>query len=228
MPRSVLIPALLVTLLATGCSATAPEEPRADDGQETATSAPTTGTTSEPTQEPETDPVDPAGFLMVEAGGLRFGVPEGWTVIDPAKLAVGVAGDPAVDGIAEDLGVSVADLAQMFSALDLYVASDEGVDDGFLDNLNVVTAPGPFPSTERFEGDYASIGATITTEPLTVGTFDAVRVTGDMALGEQGHAIDSVAIDQGDTYVTVTVSANDVATATKIGDGVIATLTVAP
>lgn len=237
--RHAAVPLALSLFLLVGCS---------DDGSDEPDNDTTTSASPSPTDEPDDSDTDgddgddaedsddtddsddsaagvPDDMQAVEAAGIRFGLPQGWTVLDAAEVAKGSGNQQAVKDMADRLGVTPQQLEQMFSSLDLYAVTDQGAQGGFLDNVNVVAADGPLPNDDQIRQQYLAVGADVESlERSDDDTPETVRVAGTMEMQDRSHALEALAVGLDDQYLVITVSAGQAETAGELMDDIEDTL----
>ncbi len=162
----------------------------------------------------------------VSSSGVSFDVPAGYSEVDASD----VSGDDATYAdLAERLGVTTAEFGQAMKSVDLFLFSDEGPKDGFLDNINVIEQPGELPGDDVLKAQFGQLGATVNDIQRT--DTDAGEVADiDYDLEVKGHQVAGrgvlLSTDDGNV-VTITVSAGERDDASELGDQIVATLTPA-
>lgn len=230
--RHAAVPLVLSLFLLVGCSDDGSDEADTSNGSDTtATASPEAGeaTDTPDAEDPEEtgdDAADvPDGMQLVDAAGIQFALPAGWTVLDPAEVAEGSGDNQAVQEMADRIGATPEQFEQMLSSLDLYAVTDQGARGGFLDNVNVVAADGPLPNDSQIRQQYLAVGADVDSLERSDDGTETVRVAGTMEVQGNSHALEALAVGQDDQYVVVTVSAGQADTARELMDGIAETLT---
>jgi hypothetical protein len=162
---------------------------------------------------------------QVSAAGISFEVPEGWEELDSEELAEGTGENSQMAEAAESMGVTADQMEQVVSAMDLFLVSDEGPDQGFLDNVNVLRVPGRMPNDTQVKLQFMKLGADVSRishERSDLG--DTTVVVYELELLENTVQGEALFVDAGDGPVSVTVSASDRDTTDEISEGILDTL----
>lgn len=158
--------------------------------------------------------------------GVSFEAPEGWESLDPEDTGLTEEGSGE---IAEGLGMTAEQLTQAVQSVDLFVVDGGGPQDGFLSNINVLGQPGQLPPEDQIEEQFTALGAQVvdvTTEDTEVGEVTAVQYSLDV----QDNTVEGVSYlfaQDEEVVVTITVSTQDRATSTEIGDAIVDSLATA-
>lgn len=175
--RVVVCAAFLAAIGLVGCSSSG-DSPSAATEASTATSAGTSSASASSTT------AAPAGTQWAEATGtgVRFAVPETWTVNDPAKVLA--QGDPdAIEKVAEALGVTASQFEDAAKSTELYVMGPTR--NGFSPNISVMpNSLTSMPTSAAMASDMESIGAKVgTARNATTPLGDAVVLPYTIQLG---------------------------------------------
>jgi hypothetical protein len=166
-----------------------------------------------------------ADTKRVSAAGISFEVPEGWEELDAAEVAEGAGENSTIGELADSMGVTPDQFEQMMASIDLFLFSDEGAQQGFLDNVNVLKTPGRMPNDEQLKLQFLQFGADVrdvSHEETDAGDAAVVVYEAEFSgLRVQGEA---VYVDAGQGLVGVTISASERDTVDEIADGVLDTL----
>ena len=160
-------PAVLAALLLVGCSG------ETDDASRKPVQAPVPIITSSPpapsaspsTSRPATSPSAlptpraHGGAQRVESSGISFEVPEGWQSLKASELFDGTTDTPALQELADRLGVTPDQLAQAMSTIDLFLIGDGGAHGGVVDNINVLSTGVPL-NESQLKLQLAAVGVT--------------------------------------------------------------------
>lgn len=157
--------------------------------------------------------------------GVAFDVPEGWTVVDPAKIADGSQQAPqALEDSAERQGTTAKELvAQVAESVDVMVIG--GTEQGFGNNVNVVASPA-MPTeadmTSQLEGIGAQVGQIDETGTELGAALDSSYTMGQGS--QQFHArMLAVPTDAGAAMITVSAGSQD--TADEVAETIIDSVT---
>lgn len=198
------------------------------DGSSAAASASGTGSVTAPGPSGSTSPTAvaaPAGstFVETDATGLRFAVPDDWTVFDAATIT-----EPGNEALANELattyGVDEAQLAEIFGQMDLMVVGP--VEQEFAPNVNVV-ANGltALPPATTLATELEKIGArTGTPRDETTPLGPAIVVPYRLSSGGNDVRGRSMVLEGPQGFVTVTVSHVDDDKADEIASSVLSTI----
>ena len=162
--------------------------------------------------------------IKVTKYGISFEVPKGWTSLGADGVLT--ADNPTVKELAEKLGKTPAEIAQlMSSSIETMSLSDKGAQSGFTENVNSTGVAFPDVSDAQIGAQLTAIGAKVDSlEHVSSPIGEIVRIA--YTLTTQGTTFRGVAlgIDTGDDFVTVTVSAHDEKGAAARADQVQASL----
>lgn len=154
--------------------------------------------------------------------GVAFDVPEGWTVVDPAKIADGSQQAPqALEDSAERQGTTAKELvAQVAESVDVMVIGDTESN-----NVNVVASPA-MPTeadmTSQLEGIGAKVGQIDETGTELGAALDSSYTMGQGS--QQFHArMLAVPTDAGAAMITVSAGSQD--TADEVAETIIDSVT---
>lgn len=139
--------------------------------------------------------------------GISYEVPEGWELLTSDKILD--ADNPAVQQFAERLGQEPEQVAAMLNqSIDTMAVTDEGMDHGFVENVNSTGNPGMEFNDEQIKLQLISVGAKVnatTTVDTAVG--EVLRVEYSTPVGESTANGVFLGIDTGDDFMVVTVTA---------------------
>lgn len=204
MTRLLLAPLLLVLGLLVGCSS--------EETEDSAVASDSSSTPASDSAQPEV----PEGAQLVEGGGVRFAVPEGWTVVASDDMADSADGSAEMKELASRMNISAGQLQELMRSVDLYVMTDESGAE-FNDNVNVMSVQEPLPTEEQATQQYDMIGGTMTSfEELQIDGQDAVLLAADVTLQSTGYSVEALGIEMDSGSVLVTVSGGDAATAREL------------
>ena len=162
----------------------------------------------------------------VSAAGISFEVPAGWHEVDAEDVAEGAGKDTRMGDLVEQSGLSLDQFQKMMRRVDLMVVSDEGAQEGFVDNIGVLPIPGRLPSDKQLKRVMMRGGGLdvldISHEQTEMGEATVVVYELEMP-GRQLHD-EAIVVDAVAGLVSVTVSASSRGTADDIGDQIIDTL----
>jgi hypothetical protein len=169
-----------------------------------------------------------AGEQQVTAGPVTFVAPSGWQAFDE-RLLTDAAGTAWVRQVADAMGLTSEQLVATVAATDLMLVSTDGMAQGFADNVNVVSIPGPVPGDEQLRQQFLAVGAGIRgIEHGRTGLGDAVSLAYDLQVGDLAVAGEVVMVEVGGRTTTVTVSALDRDVTRTVAQRVRDTLAAAP
>lgn len=160
----------------------------------------------------------------VSADGVSFDVPAGYRTVGADDLT-GEGADSEYGDMADSLGISVDQFRQALGSIDLFLASDEGSGDGFVDNINVIDQPVEVPEDTAVKAQFKQIGADVQEirHPSSdLGEISDVEYTleaGDTTVQGRG-----ILVAVGDGLVNITVSASDRDVADDLGDRIVESL----
>ncbi|RNL65229.1 hypothetical protein EFK50_04510 [Nocardioides marmoriginsengisoli] len=158
--------------------------------------------------------------IKVTKYGLSFEVPKGWTSLGADGVLT--ADNPTVKELAEKLGRSPADVAElMSSSIETMSITNAPPTSGFRENVNSTGVAFPDVSDEQIASQLRAIGAKVdSVEHVDSPIGDITRAS--YALATQGTTFRGVAlgIDTGDDFVTVTISSYDEKSAAARADQV--------
>lgn len=206
--------ATAAVLALTGCGSSDGTEPEA---------APTRTATKDAAAK---DATSSAAVQVVELDkyGISFEIPKGWTKIDKADVLT--ADSPMVKSFAEKLGQPAAQVASMMrSSMDVMAVTDQGMVSGFLENVNAVGVPGQRVNKGQLKLQLLSIGAkvgAVTEVESPVGTV----VRAPYRLTTNGTTVNgtALAMNAGNAYVVITISAHGRAASDDRADQIQASL----
>lgn len=199
---SVSVVAVLVAGGVTGCS-------EGDGGggtaSSTAASASASVTASSASAGPSAEAPQGTSWVETKASGLRFAVPEDWTVFDTASLTQD-RDEALIKELTETFGMTEEQLAQTFEQMDLMVVGPP--QDDFAPNVNVVrnllTA---LPAGSAMAAELESVGATVgTPSEETTPLGPAVVVPYSLTSGSTDIKGRSVVVEGPDGFVTLSIS----------------------
>ena len=199
---SVSVVAVLVAGGVTGCSG-------GDGGGGTASSAAASGgasvTASSASAVPSAEAPQGTSWVETKASGLRFAVPEDWTVFDTASLTQN-RDEALIKELTETFDMTEEQLAQTFEQMDLMVVGPP--QDDFAPNVNVVrnllTA---LPAGSAMAAELESVGATVgTPSEETTPLGPAVVVPYSLTSGSTDIKGRSVVVEGPDGFVTLSIS----------------------
>ncbi len=161
----------------------------------------------------------------VNALGVSFKAPEGWTVLDASEMAEGSADNDAVKELAGRLNVTPEQFEEMMGGIQLYLASGDGAKNGFLDNINVSEAGDKLPNDTQIEAEFLTLGATVQgIERLETEAGDAARVTYDLPVQDGVVHAQALVVETEVGLTSITISTSDAKVAESLGDGIVDTL----
>ena len=199
---SVSVVAVLVAGGVTGCS-------EGDGGggtaSSTAASASASLTASSASAGPSAEAPQGTSWVETRASGLRFAVPEDWSVFDTASLTQD-RDEALIKELTETFGMTEEQLAQTFEQMDLMVVGPP--QDDFAPNVNVVrnllTA---LPAGSAMAAELESVGATVgTPSEETTPLGPAVVVPYSLTSGSTDIKGRSVVVEGPDGFVTLSIS----------------------
>jgi hypothetical protein len=158
---------------------------------------------------PRTEPSAEAEFQTVEVDkhGISYEIPEGWELLTSDKLLD--ADNPAVKQFAERLGQEPAQVAAMLNqSIDTMAVTDEGMDHGFVENVNSTGNPGMQFDEDQIKLQLISVGAKDVAMSLVeteVGEVIRAEYTNGVGPNE-AHGV-MLGIDVGEDFMAVTVTA---------------------
>ncbi len=149
----------------------------------------------------------PAGTTWVQAktSGLRFAVPDDWTVFDATAITEGK--DKAmIKELTRMYQVDESQLAQMFGQMDVMVLGP--VESKFAPNVNVVpNGLTKLPPATDLAAELGKLGATTgTPKDVTTALGPAILVPYDLTSGPNKVKGRSIVLEGPNGFVTVTVS----------------------
>jgi hypothetical protein len=161
----------------------------------------------------------------VSAVGISFEVPEGWEELDAAEVAEGAGESSTAREIADSLGVTPDQFEQIMADIDLFLFSDEGAQQGFLDNVNVLEVPGRMPNDEQLKLQLLQFGADVrdvSHEETDLG--DAAVVVYEAEFSGQAVQGEGIYVELGDGVVAVTITASEQDTVDEISEGILGSM----
>lgn len=177
-----------------------------------------------PTTAASSDSSAPAADTQtVSSSGFSFAVPSDFSEV----AASDVNGDDSTYAdLADRLGVTTEQFDQAIKSVDLFLFSDDGPTDGFLDNINVIEQQGELPGDDELEAQFGQLGATgIEIEHTDTDAGEVADITYDLEVSGQQIAGRGILVSTDDgSVVTITVSAGERDTADEIGDQIVDTL----
>ena len=159
--------------------------------------------------------------ITLDEYGVSFEAPEGWTEIDPDEALSGSGSNPALDELAERMGMTPEEAAQGLSAASkLMLFSDAEAVGGFLANINVVIVPGDAGmDDEAIKNDFVALGGTVgDIERGSSEVGDTIRVPYQLPVADHTVEGASIFVDIGDEFVNVTVSTTDADETEELAD----------
>ena len=227
-PRGNLAAILLVAVVALtagGCGSSS-DESATTSGTSTPTAAATpdgstTGGWGAPGVGSETEET-----RTVSVGGVSFDVPAGWTDIDAADVAEARKDSPAMAELGDRAGLTPDQVRQLFEQVDLFLFSDDGARQGFLDNINVIALDdSDLPGMAEVRLQLLQLDADIeSVDQVATDLGDAIVADYRLPVGSTTVAGRSAMLAVEGGTVTVTVSALDPELADQLRDRVLTTL----
>lgn len=164
-----------------------------------------------------------ADTQTVTSSGFAFDVPTDFSEIDASDVD---GDDSTYADLADRLGVTIEQFDQAIQAVDLFLFSDDGPKDGFLDNINVIEQQGELPGDDELEAQFGQLGATgIEIEHSDTDAGEVADITYDLEVSGQQVAGRGMLLSTDDgSVVTITVSAGERDTADQIGGVIVDTL----
>lgn len=200
MPRALVAVAAAVVLLLTACSAL-------DEGGR------------KPTEEQVRE------FREVSVSGVTFEVPRGWKDLDAEEVAEGSGKTDVARDLSDRMGMTPEQFQQMLGSIDLFLFSDEGAHQGFVDNINVLSVPGKMPNDSQLKLQLLAMGAEVHDfSHQQTGLGDAVTVSYTLPIGDVEVQGAAVFAKIGRRPVSVTVSTTDRDTSEEVIERILDTL----
>lgn len=141
--------------------------------------------------------------------GISFTAPDGWDELsdDVAEDAMGEVSEAgALDDLAQNVGISPAELADQVKAVDVFVAAPDG-DDGFLSNINATRVPADLPRAGAIELEYRILGAKdITVEEAETAVGDGLIATFLLPMGSLEIRSAAVLVEHDGETTIITIS----------------------
>ncbi len=190
-----------------------------------ATSEPSTGDSgaSDPviTDPPATEVPVADGTTEVESSslGVRFAVPETYTVLDPTALGDDFYRGAAFEELAARAGLTIEEFERFLKeAVELYVFAPATAE-GFVDNITVAAVPTPeLPPSEQLEQTLVALGAQeLTIEDGSRRGLEYLQSIYELPVGDQVVYGVDLQILVGDTPVEITATSGTRETAEDLG-----------
>lgn len=165
------------------------------------------GSDADPADEPGASVREAYQTVEVAKYGISYEIPEGWELLTADKILD--VDNPAVQEFAERLGQEPEQVVAMLSqSIDTMAVSDDGMDHGFVENVNSTGNPGMQFNDEQIKLQLISVGAKdieVTMVDTAVG--EVVRAEYANEVGPQrAHGV-LLGIDTGDDFMGITVTA---------------------
>lgn len=218
--------ALSLSLALVGCSGSDDDNESTSSDTPTAEATPTESPDVDETEEPEETEAPEVDGEQVSAAGVTFVVPRGWQTVDASDVAEESGGSEASADMAERLGMTPEQFAQVMANVDLYAVSGDGPVDGFMDNINVISEEGvQVGDPELVEQQLQAIDADVeSVETVETSVGEGVLAIYQLSSGGQTFSGQGLQVATGDGAVTITVSAGQPDNASDIMAMVMATL----
>lgn len=165
------------------------------------------------------------GTATATKAGVSFDVPDGWTVVDPAKIADGSQEAPqALEDSAKRQGTTAKQLvAQVAQSVDVMVIGD--TEGGFGNNVNVVASPA-MPTKSDMTSQLQQIGAEVgEVEETDTELGSALDSSYTMGQGSQQFHARMLAVPTDSGAAMITVSAGSEGTADEVATSIIDSVT---
>jgi hypothetical protein len=217
--------ALAGVLVVGGCGLSGNGSTDASSGPASVSAGSTTAAAGSPSPSPSDSSEPPVGAVWATATGtgVRFAVPEEWSVIDPSALLEQGDAD-ALASAAESLGISPDQMKGVADQVDLLVMGPPEKD--FAPNVNVVPNPvAEMPGDAALKADLGTIGAKVSDiRPATTPLGDAKVVSYRLPMGATTVRGRAIVAETPDGFTTITVSHVDDKDADAIAAQVLETL----
>lgn len=139
--------------------------------------------------------------------GISYEIPESWELLTSDKILD--ADNPAVQQFAERLGQEPEQVAAMLNqSIDTMAVTDEGMDHGFVENVNSTGNPGMEFNDEQIKLQLISVGAKVNaTSTVDTGVGEIIRIEYSSPFGDLNANGVFLGIDTGDDFMVITVTA---------------------
>lgn len=209
-------------LLLTGCNEDGADESDAETTSETTEAGESDSPATEETDAGEVALPEGHQWVVAEESGIRFAAPGDWSVVGPEVLD-NPGSQAEIDELTRRSGIPRATFEQILQNVDAYVISPAG------ESINV-QQPGvlaALPTDAQIEGDFGSLGATVTSiddVETPIGPGRVVFYDLPLSTGEQQYGASLFVDTESAGIVNLTGAMWDATEATQVTGTASATL----